>query len=177
MSKINQLLQGVYTFFVRQQLGSCGNNCLFITFSKFFVPDNIHIGNNVFINQQCILVGEENITIKDNVTIGFRCMLITSNNQVAIDSQTGKRVHYNEPIVIEEDVWIGSGAIILSGVTVGKGSVVAAGAVVTRDVPPLTLVGEVPARIIKTIHDDDTFETLKKYMHVRAPAPSLSLTN
>lgn len=129
------------------------------------------MGSNVFINQQCIFVGEEKITIGNNVNFGFRCMVVTSNNEVEIDSETKKRTHYDEPIVIEDDVWIGAGAIILPGVTIGKGSVVAAGAVVTRDVPKSTLVGEVPARIIKNIEPEDTLRTLKKYIHVRVPAP------
>jgi acetyltransferase-like isoleucine patch superfamily enzyme len=56
-----------------------------------------------------------------------------------------------EGIVIEDDVWLGAGAIITDGVRVGKGAVVAAGAVVTRDVPPHSVVGGVPAKLIKTI--------------------------
>ena len=51
--------------------------------------------------------------------------------------------------MINDEVWIGCGAIILPGVTVGKGAVIASGAVVTKDVPPMTLVGGVPAKIIK----------------------------
>lgn len=171
MDKLDSIVQKLYTFGIAQRLGSCGKNPLFITFSKFFVPHNIHIGNNVFINQQCIFVGEEKITIEDNVKIGFRCMFITSNYEPYFCPAIQKRVHYFEPIVIEKNVWIGSGAIILPGVTIGQGSVVAAGAVVTKDVPPLSLVGEVPARIIKTIEPNDTYLSLRKYTHVRAPAP------
>jgi len=171
MHKFNSLIQKLHTFFIAKKLGSCGENSLFITFSKFFLPQNIHIGNDVFINQQCIFVGEEKITIEDNVSIGFRCMFITSNYEPYFNPRNQKRIKYFEPIVIEKDEWIGSGEIILPGVTVGRGSVVAAGAVVTRDVPSLSLVGEVPARVIKHIESNDTLATLKKYTHVRAPAP------
>lgn len=58
-------------------------------------------------------------------------------------------------IVVEDDCWIGSGAIILDGVTIGKGSVVAAGAVVNRDVPPYSIAGGVPARVIGTRGGDE----------------------
>jgi acetyltransferase-like isoleucine patch superfamily enzyme len=60
-----------------------------------------------------------------------------------------------EGIVIEDDVWLGAGAIITDGVRVGRGAVVAAGAVVTQDVPPHTVVGGVPARVIKAIEKDE----------------------
>lgn len=167
MQIISRLVQKIYQNFIAKRLAKCGKNTQFVTFSKFFKPENISIGNNVFINQQCILVGEEKITIEDNVSIGFRSMIITSNNETHINPETGNRKHYDQPIHIGKNVWIGAGATILSGVTIGQGSVVAAGAVVTKDVPPFTLVGEVPARIIKRIESHDTYSTLIGHYDVR----------
>ncbi len=151
MDQLNTLVQKTYTFLVASRMASCGQNALFITFSKFFVPHNIYIGNNVFINQQCVMVAEEKISIGNDVQIGMRVQLITSNYDPYFDPKKGKRRRYFEPITIKDQVWIGSGAIILPGVTIGEGSVVAAGAVVTKDVPPQTIVGGVPAKEIKKI--------------------------
>jgi acetyltransferase-like isoleucine patch superfamily enzyme len=119
MQLIASLIKKIYQTFITKRLGSCGQNCQFVTFSKFFRPENIFIGNNVFINQQCILVGEEKIVIEDNVSIGFRSMIITSNNETRINPETGNRKHYDQPITIRKNVWIGAGATILSGVTIG----------------------------------------------------------
>ncbi len=66
-------------------------------------------------------------------------------------------------IIVEDDVWIGYGAIILSGVHIGQGAVVAAGSVVTRDVPPYTIVGGVPARTIKKRFGDEVIEKLSTF--------------
>ncbi len=174
---LNTFIQKLYTAFICRSLGSCGENPLFITFSKFFVPRNIHVGSNVFINQQCIFVGEEKIKIGNNVQIGFRCMFITSSYETHFDKSKKKRVRYFEPITIGNNVWIGAGAIVLPGVTIGEGSVVAAGAVVTRDLPARTLAGEVPARIIKTIESHETTHSLRQFTHVRAPAPIVKINH
>ena len=64
-------------------------------------------------------------------------------------------------IVVEDDVWIGSGVLILSGVKIGKGTVVAAGSVVTSSTEPYSIVGGVPAKLIKKRFDDDTIERLR----------------
>ncbi len=154
MEKINSFIQHIYTSFIANRLGSCGKRARFITTSKFFVPGNIHIGDDVFINQQCILAADEDIVIGNKVQIGFRAMLITSNYEALVHHRTKQRKKYLEPITIKDYVWIGSGAIILPGVTIGEGSVVAAGAVVVKDVPPYTVVGGVPAKIIKRLSLD-----------------------
>lgn len=169
LHKINSYIQKIYTKFVIRRFGSYGTGCYFIFFSKFFIPENIFLGKNVFINQQCLLAADEKITIGDNVSIGFRAMLITSNYELYPDPVTNKRFRYFEPITIGKDVWIGSGAIILPGVTIGDGCVVAAGAVVTKDIPAYTLVGEVPARIIKKVDRNDNHHTIRKHLHNRVP--------
>jgi len=85
--------------------------------------------------------------------IGPRVSLITSGHPV--DPHQRRRQIVAAPITIRRNVWLGAGAIVLQGVTVGEDSVVAAGAVVTRDVPPATLVAGVPARVLRPIGDDD----------------------
>jgi acetyltransferase-like isoleucine patch superfamily enzyme len=110
---------------------------------------NITIGNAVFIVYQCAFSGHAAIDIADNVMIAHKVNLVTSGHPVEPD----KRRSYitSAPITIEENVWIGVAATILPGVTVGADSVVAAGSVVSRDVPPATLVGGVPATVIKKL--------------------------
>lgn len=171
MVLLSSLANRLFTKFITSRLGKAGKDCYFVTFSKFFIPKNITLGNGVFINQQCILAADGKITIGNNVNIGFRCMLITSNDELHPNPITRKRDRYFKPIVIEDEVWIGSGAIILPGVTIGKGSIVAAGAVVTKDIPPQTLVGEVPARIIKKVDNSDTYGSVSRHWHKRVPAP------
>ena len=65
------------------------------------------------------------------------------------DVPTKEQDYMDAPIVVEDDVWVGGGSIILSGVTIGKGAVIAAGAVVNKDVPPYAIVGGVPAKVLK----------------------------
>ncbi len=109
---------------------------------------NITIGKNVFINSGCCFQDQGGIEIGDNVLIGQQVVLATLNH----DLQPEKRGNmFPAPIKIGNDVWIGAHATILSGVNIGNGAVVAAGAVVTKDVPENTVVGGVPAKIIKTI--------------------------
>jgi acetyltransferase-like isoleucine patch superfamily enzyme len=89
------------------------------------------------------------VTIGARVAIGQRVSFHAENHRYSDDTVPIKEQGVTrQGIVVEDDCWIGSGAIILDGVRVGKGSVVAAGAVVNRDVPPYSVVGGVPARVI-----------------------------
>jgi acetyltransferase-like isoleucine patch superfamily enzyme len=109
---------------------------------------NLSIGENVFINSCCNFQDQGGITIKDGALIGHKVVLATINHGFA---QEKRQWNYPAPIVIGRNVWVGSNATILQGVTVGDNAIVAAGAVVTQDVAPDTIVGGVPAMFIKTV--------------------------
>lgn len=114
--------------------------------------NEIRVGRNVFINQNCTLYDLGGLDIADDVMIGPNVSIITTGHPIAPAQR--RSVTIGKPIVIERNVWIAAGATIIGGVTVGENSVVAAGSVVTRDVPPNTFVGGNPARVIRSVYDD-----------------------
>ena len=135
---------------LQRMLGSVGKR---VWIAKSFNCDR---GKNIFIGDD--FTGNHNLTILDirEVHIGNHVMigphtLITTVGHPLDYQQRRKYMVYAQPIVIEDDVWIGGNVTILPDVTIGKGAVVAAGAVVTCNVPPCTLVAGVPAKVIKEI--------------------------
>jgi acetyltransferase-like isoleucine patch superfamily enzyme len=120
---------------------------VFIPFYTNF-GQHIQLGKNVFINHACSFLDLGGITIEDDVQIGPKVNLITENHPL----EPSKRKFLDlKPILIKRNAWIGAAATILPGVTIGENAVVAAGAVVSKDVPANTVVGGVPAKIIKSI--------------------------
>lgn len=109
---------------------------------------NIKIGKNVWIQQGCTFFDRGGIEIGDDTFIAPKVNLVTLNHVI---NPYERSTTVAKPIKIGNRVWIGIGATVLPGVTVGDNSIVAAGAVVTKDVPPNTIVGGNPAKIIKTI--------------------------
>ncbi|MDE6586778.1 MAG: sugar O-acetyltransferase [Paramuribaculum sp.] len=108
----------------------------------------VKIGKDCFIQQCCTFFGRGGIEIGDGVFIGPKCNLITINHDLNPDNRSAT---YGRSIVIEDKVWIGINSTILPGVKIGYGSIVGAQSVVTKDVPPMTVVAGNPARIIKRI--------------------------
>ena len=117
---------------------------------------NITIGKGVFINSGCHFQDQGGIEIGDGALIGHNVVLATINHD--LNPKENRKNHY-AAIKIGAHVWIGSNATVLPGVTIGDYAVVAAGAVVTRDVPAMTVVGGVPARVLKTIQEEERYET------------------
>lgn len=111
---------------------------------------NIRVGKEVFINQGCTFMDRGGITIEDKVLIAPKVNLVTINHPI---SPAERRSTISKPIVIKKGAWIGIAATIMPGVTIGENSIVSAGAVVTKDVPDNTIVGGIPAKVIKTIEE------------------------
>lgn len=126
--------------------------------SRLWAPDSIRIGAHVYIGKQTHI--EANCEIGDYCLIANRVAIIGRHDHDFsavgfpiryapwVGSQRFPSPYADEKAIIESDVWVGYGAIVLTGVTVGRGSIVAAGSVVTKDIPPYSIAAGVPARII-----------------------------
>ncbi len=106
------------------------------------------IGRNVFINFNCTILDLGGVTIDDNVLIAPNVSLLSEGHPL---NPKERHALIPKPIHIKKNAWIGANATILQGVTIGENAVVAAGSVVTKDVPDNTIVGGIPAKIIKTL--------------------------
>jgi maltose O-acetyltransferase len=118
--------------------------------------DGFVLGANSRINRACCLDVRGGLRVGENVSISPEVVILTASHGV---DDPEFRVA-TRPVVIEDHVWIGTRAMIMPGVALGRGCVVAAGAVVTRDVPPLAIVGGVPARALGERPDSATRYTL-----------------
>jgi acetyltransferase-like isoleucine patch superfamily enzyme len=123
----------------------------------------IKIGRDSLVGEYSVIRGQGGVTIGDRVYTSPFSQIIAVNH--VFEDPTRPFVDQGitaEGVVIEDDVWIGAGAVITDGVRIGKGAVVAAGAVVIKDVSPHTVVGGVPARLLKTIESEQPHERLKQ---------------
>ncbi|MFD1176450.1 sugar O-acetyltransferase [Paenibacillus puldeungensis] len=124
----------------------------FMCFPPFYTDfgKNITIGKNVFMNTGCSFQDRGGIRIGSGSMIGMNVTIATLNHGLSLET---RNITYPSPVTIGENVWIGSSATILPGVTIGDNSVVAAGAVVTRNVPENSVVAGVPAKVVKRLID------------------------
>jgi galactoside O-acetyltransferase len=111
-------------------------------------PESLSFGDQVDIGEFVVIRASGGVTIGNRVLVAAHAVISSRQHPTTLPRWG---VTEDAPIAIEDDVWIGAGAIVLPGVTIGRGAVIAAGAVVTANVPPLTMVGGVPARVIKDI--------------------------
>lgn len=142
-----------------------GNFVFESTEGKITIGDHCFIGPSTFISRSAITIG-------NNVTIAWGCTIYDHNshslnfkdrrqdiedqlsdikNGVSFIKNKNWETVNAKPIIIEDDAWIGFNCIILKGITIGEGAIVGAGSVVTRDIPPWTVVGGNPARVIKQL--------------------------
>ncbi|KAG4095851.1 bacterial transferase hexapeptide repeat protein [Neocallimastix lanati (nom. inval.)] len=109
---------------------------------------NVTIGDNVYVNSGCLIMGGGGITIDDNTMIAANVQLISNNHDLK-----QRQIITCKPVHIKKNAWIGAGATILPGVTIGENSVVGAGSVVTKNVEDNVVVAGNPAKIIKRIEN------------------------
>lgn len=114
--------------------------------------NTLSIGTNTYINHDVYFELAAPIKIGKNVAIAMFNKFITSTHDLA-NGDESKRVrgYVCKPITVEDGVWIGANCTILPGVTIGHGAVICAGSIITKDIPPNTLYGGVPAKFIKTL--------------------------
>lgn len=136
-----------------------GDKSTFGRGTVLYCPNKIEIGKNVYIGKYCSL--ETDIEIKKNVLIGNNVgligrydhdyskigMSIKDSPWIGNEDYTFKGKDLK--IIINEDVWIGYGSVVLSGITIGRGSIIASGSVVTKDIPPYSICAGNPCKVIK----------------------------
>jgi acetyltransferase-like isoleucine patch superfamily enzyme len=142
---MNIPFHAVRLFFIRRKIARLGEQSSFLMGVEIRDGKNIQVGNRVVINKDVLLDGRGGkLIIGDNVDIGQETNIWTLEHDPHDDFHKTK----GGDVVIEDYVWITSRVTILPGVRVGRGAVVASGSVVTKDVPPMAIVGGVPAKVI-----------------------------
>ena len=111
---------------------------------------NLTIGRGCWFNVGCFFDLGAKVDIGDDVSFGHDVIILTHSHDIGSSQRRASQL-YCKPVTINNGAWLGSRCTILPGVTIGSGAVIAAGAVVHKDVPPNTLVGGVPARVIRTL--------------------------
>lgn len=157
--KLSYLVRGTtnrfVSFFYKRLMAHCGKHVRFAALSSLITYRNVSIGDDVYLGPHAIILATESkVFIGNKVLFGPRVTIIGGDHRVTdvgrfIYDVLDKKPGDDLDVHIEEDVWVGSNATILKGVTVGRGAVVAAGALVIRDVPPYAIVGGVPAKVLK----------------------------
>jgi acetyltransferase-like isoleucine patch superfamily enzyme len=113
--------------------------------------ENLLVGNHCYLGRELFLDLQDKIVIEDEVTISHRVMILTHTDSGASPLKDGSLPASQSPVAIRRGAYIGANVTILEGVEIGEKSIVGAGAVVTRSVPPATVVAGVPARVIKNL--------------------------
>lgn len=115
---------------------------------------HLHVGSRARISTDVTINCDDSVTIGDNVTISPYTRIYTSTHEVGPSSERCIPALVTKPVVIEAGAWLALGVIVLPGVTIGHGTVVCAGAVVNTDLPPNSLAGGVPARVLRALPID-----------------------
>ena len=155
--KYGRLKSKLYTLLMK----SCGKNIFIFSPFRCTGPEGISIGNEVVFANNCVIGGEGGLEIGNYVMIGNNVTILSSNHGYEkLDIPMLRQKITLAPVKIMDDVWIGANAVIQPGVTIGQGAIIGANAVVVKDVEPYSIVGGIPARLIKMRADIETIQRL-----------------
>ncbi|MBR1379391.1 MAG: galactoside O-acetyltransferase [Bacteroidaceae bacterium] len=135
-----------YNSLLKELLGEMGEGSRVMPPTTVVRGQNVKIGKNVVVMTNSLFMSAGGITIEDDVLVAANAQLISNNHD-----PEEHQILTCKPVVLKRNCWIGDGATILPGVTVGENAIVGAGAVVTKDVEPNTVVGGIPAKLIKRL--------------------------
>ena len=163
--------------FYKRAMKYCGKG-VYLRPSQCEIKDlhNLSIGDNTILSKGAVLYcTDATITIGKKVLLAPNLTIITGDHRIDvmgnyIVDNVDKLPENDQPVIIEDDVWCGANVTILKGVTIGRGSVIAAGAVVTKPIPPYSIAGGVPAKVLKKrftpeeieMHENLLIEKIKK---------------
>ncbi|MGC2856371.1 acyltransferase [Novispirillum sp. DQ9] len=164
-SLLRTLFQRVVRLYAVRANVTLGRRVHIGPFSHLWAPNHLSVGNDVYIGKFCTIevdgrIGNQ-VLIANNVGLvgrhdhDFTAIGIGVRSAPWVGDPAFQRPRGIEQVVVGDDVWLGYGAIVLSGVTIGRGAIVSAGSVVTRDVAPYAIVAGVPARQVGTRFGDD----------------------
>jgi maltose O-acetyltransferase len=136
---------------LKNLLGSTGENVYMEPNIRFDYGSNTYVGENFFANFDCVILDVCDVKIGDNCMMAPGVHIYTATHPLHPDERNSGK-EYGKPVTIGDNVWIGGGAIINPGVTIGDNAVIASGAVVTKNVPPNTVAGGNPAKVIKQLN-------------------------
>lgn len=168
-----QLYNKVYSPVFKKRMGSCGKNVYFSPLDSTFYYENLYVGNNVYIGDHADFVSTRSkIIINDHVMFGPHVSIRGGDHRSDIVGRyidevkdIDKLPQNDKDVIFEGDNWIGMNSTILKGVTISRGSIVAAGSVVVKSTPPYSIVGGVPARVLKMRFTKEQIEEHERVLY------------
>ena len=136
--------------FIKRILGSTGDN---IQVESNFYCDygyNTHVGENFYVNHNCVILDVARVDFGDNVFIGPNCGFYTAGHPIDINLRN-QGLEYAKPIKVGNNVWFGGNVVVMPGVTIGDNVTIGAGSVVTKDIPSNVLAHGNPCRVVRNL--------------------------